>query len=659
MVPPLAPFLLTALVLCLCQSCGHVNKLSRLRDEELRAGIRLPENADSTMAELRDEPGKAPRDTFEVLDFDGRKVLIMKAVKDEDGDGMIATEQLDAAVVSARFRNVAERRGKVNLEFQVIVPERMRDSRWQLRLRPRLYVLGDSLALDDLLVTGEAYRRKQLRGYERYERFVSRIVSDSLDFVDVRSLEIFVERNIPQLYAYRNDSTYVSEEEFRSLFGVTERQALEHYTRHLLVSRNEWLKSRKERKWRRYVRSPILDEGVRLDTVFVGDEGEFIYNYVQTLNMRPRMRKVDVKVGGEIFEEDRRLYSIAESEPLTFYVSSISSFADERVRYETRVVERAVRRGATSHIGFRAGASEVEEGYASNFNEISSVKSSLQKMISDDSFVLDSVTIVAFASPEGDLRSNTRLTYDRARAVSEYFSSYVRYLEDSIGRDEGFVVDFGGVLPSGPVPSAAASGRKHGTDFISRSGGENWALLDQLVSADSLLTDEDKRRYDELRKEEDPDLREEALRGSSCYMHLRDSLYPRLRTVRLGFHLHRKGMVKDTVHTTVVDTAYMRGVALLKEHDYEGAMDILAPYRDFNSALACVALDRNSSALAILESEPKTARVNYLLAVLYGRLGREEEAVGAYVRACGQDPSLLHRGNLDPEIALLKQKYSL
>jgi hypothetical protein len=92
------------------------------------------------------------------------EVLIMKAVKDEEGE-MVATDVISAAMVTARFRNVAERHGKVDLRFRIIVPATMRDSKWQLRFFPDLYMLGDTVSLDPVIITGLDYRRAQLRGY--------------------------------------------------------------------------------------------------------------------------------------------------------------------------------------------------------------------------------------------------------------------------------------------------------------------------------------------------------------------------------------------------------------------------------------------------------------------------------------------------------------
>ena len=140
---------------------------------------------------------------------------------------------------------------------------------------------------------------------------------------------------------------------------------------------------------------------------------------------------------------------------------------------------------------------------------------------------------------------------------------------------------------------------------------------------------------------------------------MRETLYPRLRTVRFDFHLHRKGMVKDTVHTTELDTVYMKGVAALKDRDYEVALNYLRDYKDYNTAIAYVSLDYNASAMAILQDLPRTPQVNYMLALLYARNEDDQNAVQCYMDACRADRSYVFRGNLDPEIYILIQRYGL
>ena len=118
-------------------------------------------------------------------------------------------------------------------------------------------------------------------------------------------------------------------------------------------------------------------------------------------------------------------------------------------------------------------------------------------------------------------------------------------------------------------------------------------------------------------------------------------------------------MVKDTIHTTEVDSTYLEGVSALKEREYEKALTLLKDYKDYNTAIAYVSLDYNASAMAILADLEKTPQVNYMMALLYARKGDDQNAVQSYLHACHEDRSYVFRGNLDPEINVLIQRYGL
>ena len=638
---------LMAVLLGAVLSCSTPGKVRTLRESEAAASLRLPEEPSSLPGHM---PVQARRDTLKVRDDDGRELLIMKAVRDDNGE-MVASDVIDAAFVTATFRNVAERHGKIDLEFQVVVPESMQDSKWQLRLYPDMFILGDSLRLDGVIVTGRDYRKAQLRGYQQYEKFLSTIISDSTRFINLRQLEIFLRRNIPALYAMRTDSTEVSDEQFASAYGTTEQEAVEHYTNRTAVRLNERRKARREKMYRRYVKSPIVTEGLRLDTVMRAASGDFIYNYVQTIATRPQLRKVDIWLSGSIWESDRLVYDVPRSGPLTFYISSISTLADPRERYLKRVIERRVEANTACYVDFAQGRSEVIETLGNNAGEIGRIKGNLAGLIENRTFDLDSIVVTASASPEGQLRANAALAQRRSEAVSRYFDSYIRHCRDSLDAESGFLVDEQGTVSRPrehtPIP------------FISRNGGENWTMLDALVERDETLSEAQKEEYRRIRGTADADRREKALSGTSMYRHLRENLYPRLGTVRFDFHLHRKGMVKDTVHTTELDTLYMSGVQAIRDRDYRRALEILRPYRDYNTAVACCLLDYNASAMAILAPLERTPQVDYLLAILFSRMGEDGKAVQHYLDACRRDPSYRHRGNLDPEISALIKTYDL
>ena len=617
---------------------GDVSATLRLRDEEPL----LPE-----MEALRSHR----RDTIRVTGLNGEEMFLMNAVQDEDGE-MVAHDVIDAAVVTARFRNVAERHGKVDLEFQIIVPEAMQDSKWQLRFFPDMYVLGDSIRLEPVVITGRDYRKAQLKGYQQYERFLASIVSDTTRFINVWQLELFLQRNIPEVYAFRSDSTEVSDEQFASVYGITEQQAVDHYTNKIAKRWNNRKKSLRDRMYRKYIKVPIVTEGIRLDTVIRDVNGDFIYNYVQTISTRPKLRKVDIVLSGEVWESDRKVYLMSRSEPLTFYISSLSSFVDGKERYLTRIIERRAQANTACYVDFASGSSEVDISLSNNRDEIGRIRGNLAQLIEDTVYDLDSIVVTASASPEGSARANRALAQRRSESVCRFFEGYIRHYRDSLDREAGFSIgEDGEVVHEVHRPDIR---------FIARNGGENWTMLDALIRKDSTMTDAQKEEYARLRASAvDLDALEKGLRRQPYYRYLREQVYPRLRTVRFDFHLHRKGMVKDTVHTTELDTTYMLGVQAIRDRDYERAVSYLRTYADYNTAVAYCALDYNASALGILETLEPTAEVLYMRAVVYTRLGRVQEAVQCYVNSCELNPAYVHRGNLDPEIAALIKTYDL
>ena len=627
-------------------SCASQHKLKTLQSGTVRPSLSLTKEQDF-IPDIRKDL-KAQRDTFVVKDGD-KEILIMKAIKSEDGE-MVAHDVLDAAVVTARFRNVAERNGRVDIEFQVIVPQSMQDSRWQLRFRPQMYIMQDTLDLDPVIITGAEYRKAQLKGYQQYEKFLATIVTNPDEFVNWWLLELFIERNMPDLYAFKTDSTYVSDEEFASVYGVTEKEAIEHYTDDLARKANNKRISRREKMYRKYVKVPIVTEGLRLDTVIQTFNGDFIYRYVQPIKTRPKLRKVDVVLSGDIYESDTKIYDIPMSDPLTFYISSLSAFVDNRERYLTKVIERRVEENTACYIEFASGSFEVDEKIGNNPEEIGRIKDNLISLMQNEKFDLDSIVVTSSASPEGTVRFNERLSQKRSEGISEYFSKWMNHYQDSLERERGFAVDEEGNI---------IIEKRTQIPMMGRSSGENWQMLDRLVEKDTVITEDEKKSYISSAEIKDIDQRERSLQNLGCYRHMREKLYPHLRTVRFDFHLHRKGMVKDTVHTTVLDSTYMNGVQAIRDRDYETALTLLRPYNDYNTAIAYLCMDYNASAMQILESLERTAQVNYMLAVLYSRRGDEEKAVECYVRSCSQDPTYVHRGNLDPEISVLIRRYGL
>lgn len=643
-------FILSLSIVILLYSCSAQKKLDRLKKGELPSAQLSLGNQESFIPVIKNE--KVVRDTLKIKNDDGTEILIMKAVKDEETGEMITTDVLDAAMVVARFRNIAERKGKVDLAFQVIVPASMRDSRWQLRFFPDMYVMEDSIRLEPVIITGQAYRKAQLKGYEHYDRFLSKIIHDTTAFINIRQLEIFLMRNIPQVYAFKTDSTYVSDEVFMSAYGVSEREAIEHYTNRFAKNMNERRKARREKMYRKYVKAPIVTEGIRLDTVMVSSDGDFIYNYVQTLNTRKNLRRVEIVLSGEIYEQEKKIYAIPRSEPLTFYISSLAAFVDNTERYLDKVVERRASANTECRIDFEVGKSEVLPELGENAASISRIEQTLASLLENDTFDLDSVVVSATASPEGSYAFNDKLAQKRSESVSEYFEKYMTHYADSLVEAAGISMDLEG---NNMQYARSVSLIK----MTPRCVPENWDDLYTLVDNDVVMNVDQKSHFFRHFKTKNPDSREAKMRSGDYYKYMREALYPQLRTVKFNFYLHRKGMVKDTIHTTVIDSTYMRGVQALRDMDYETALSLLRPYEDLNTAVAYMGMDRNRNAMRIISKMERTPEINYLMAILYSRDGELDKAVECYMRACRQNHSYVYRGNLDPEISVLIKMYGL
>ena len=599
---------------CVCLSCSPYRRIQKIRSGEVMIGLSVP----------ADPPDRDDEDQSVTIDSIRGSLsegpIIMNAIRDSETGEMVASDVIVASKVTARFRNVAERAGYVTIGFDITVPAAMADSRWQLKVRPNMRIQSDTLALDPVYITGSGYRAAQLRGYERYRAFLATIITDTADFVHLHQLEVFLQRHFPETYAMKNDSSLISEPLAANLFGVTQRDALQHYTSHLRRNINERRKARAGRMYSRYVKDPIVTEGIRLDTVLVGADGDFTYCYEHTFRSRPGLRKVMVALDGDLYEMGEHLTALPFPDDLTFYISSLSSLADLTPRYRMTILERMVYDNTKALIDFEVGKAVVDTLLGDNASELQRVRRCIESVLARDDLELDSLVVVASCSPEGSFESNRRLSESRSQAVLEYIGGYVpEEWRDSL---------------------------------VASSLPENWAQLALLVENDTVISPHARRSICAMiGSMKDPDKTEKEFAKMSDYRYMREKLYPQLRSVKFDFYLHRKGMQKDTVHTTEIDSVYMAGLQALTDLDYKRAVGILRPYDDYNAALAFMSADYNHSALDVLgRLDDRNPKVCYLKAMVLARLGQLDEAMKYFELCIAYDPYMEHRANLDPEM---------
>lgn len=638
-----------------CLSCGPSKKLKNIQTGETRVTI-LGQEAPSAIQSAPQY--EVMRDTLKVTGENGEDLFLMKAERDEVTGEMVASEVLEASIIVARFRHIAERHGKLDLFFQIQVPEAIRDSRWQIRIQPKMIMKLDTTTLHEVMITGEQYNKERMRKYELYNKLMASILDDYDLIGRKREIEIFIERNLPEIHSMRLDSAYVSEELYTTMYDVSQREIIEHYGLDISKTRkraNERRKAKAKKMGEDLVANfPTKDnKAIRLDTLIKSDNHNVVsYDYLETIDAVKGLRNVKMLLTGSIYEAGKKVADIVPSDPYTFYISTLSGFYQPRERFVKKVVMRRKEANTTFDIQFEVAKSDVDPAFANNAKELSAIKKTMGALLENVNYDLDSVIIKAGASPEGGFELNQNLSAQRAQSVQAYVDGFTRRYRDSLVRETGFAVD-----EEGNIHKVETKFVK--VPILSRSVGEDWDQLDSLVSKDPSLTKGQIRDYFHDRKIKDPDAREAALKKNKYYAHMKDSLYPILRRVEFDFFLHRKGMVKDTIQTTEPDTLYRNGLIALENMDYEEAVRLLEPYKDFNTAIALMGVDRNRAAAQILTGEPESPEVDYLFAIIWSRLGDEQKAVQYYLDACRLDHTFVHRGNLDPEISVLIKMYNL
>ena len=379
----------------------------------------------------------------------------------------------------------------------------------------------------------------------------------------------------------------------------------------------------REAAFNRFVKFPY-PEDVRLDSL-VESRSTVTYYYSQEVKTDETSKKMLVTLQGQVLAVDDSAYRLPPSDTLSYIVSSMLSFVDTVPRYRIRIVDKYLTVEDRNYIQFFVGDTRVVDTLGDNWRQLDKITGLMRQIVEQQEFWVDTITLTAASSPEGAYAFNERLSQGRAAALKRYLVR--RY------------------------------GRSIDTMLTVRWVAEDWQGLTNRIRTDREIGNRD-AILELIVEEKNPDRREQAIRQqfSKEYAYIRSVIYPQLRAVNFRYNLRRKGMVKDTIHTTELDTTYTRGVELLQKRKYAKALYILNDYNDRNTVVAHLLLDHNERAMELLATMPKDAVTEYLRAIACSRLGRKAEGREHFLEACRLDGRMEYRGNLDPEIAeLLKQ----
>lgn len=703
-------------IICLISSCG-----SQKQDHQSRANIHLPiQPMEETKEKVRDK--KLPS-VIDMKDRFGNKTTYVQTEADKEGNRLLSV-QLSEVTVTAKMKNVPERFGKVDVDFIVSVPEELINSRWQLNLTPHLIKADNISDFEDLVISGDDFRKLQQKQYAEYDKYLSKIIPDSLFdkyFVKTGAFHRYIDRynrsefmrvrkdsldhagfskykaRLNKRYEFFNRKMYRNKSWLKKQMGFSKiKERYEYFDQdtlhiasvynqrynqivnllpmfHLLrefsteytlwkyrkdkyaigfindykpvtaadsvflkkrflkdrqIAKNQSLIDNKHIAFAEMVKFP-RNEKARLDTV-IYNKGKFEYYYKQQVMADEDSRRMKIYLDGFAQSIRGDSHLLPHSDTLDYIVSSMIQFLDTTPRYMRKVIERKAMSTLRANVTFKTGKYNMDIDLGDNRSELDKVQGMLDQLTQTGEFVMDSISLIAGCSPEGSSHSNMLLSKRRAESIGNYLSGELSGIEGIAGMLK-------------PYPK-----------------GEDWVGLLKLVT-DSLESGNRQAILEVITSDTDPDKKELDIRSKypADYKYIREKLYPHLRAVDFTFHVHRKGMVKDTIHTTQPDTVYARSIELMKKRKYADALQILHDYNDYNTAICLMSLGYDQAAYNILSNEHETANSEYLLAILASRLGKTQEALTRYLHSVELDPMKRWRGTLDPEINKLIKAYNL
>lgn len=626
-------------------------------------------------------------------DEKGQTRIVTQAERDSITGEEITTVQLSEITVTAKSKQVAERNGKINLDFLITVPSSLINNKWQLQLAPVAFQVNDTIELDKIFLSGADFSKMQKKGYLQYQAFLSSIIPDSLYLKEMfnqkgykRAMEeleneyyqawknevIQKERwidwsdKINARFAYFNfkvDQNRASIAGYNSILRYLPaysmyRQLDKEYTpskwkiytegNYQIRTKNITSEDSKAitKKFTNYKKiadnqkkkemlDEMYDKYVRFPIqsarldTIIKEGNNFIYYYKQELPATENCKKIELTLNGQTLSKNETVTPLPPSDTLVYYISSMVQFLDRSPRYKKKIISRKDEVNVTAYVNYKSSSTTFEEEIGSNKKEIDKVFETIKNINYTGEFLIDSIYMTATSSPEGSAYMNLQLSKGRAINLK-------KYLQNKSDDPEG-------------VDSL----------FRPRWIGEDWNKLHNLIYKDDSLTN--RERIMSAFSIENLDKRELALHQQPDYSYIRNKYYPLLRAVEFKFYLHRRGMIQDTIVMPVIDSTYMNAIKMIEERKYKQALVLLDDQypEDYNTAICLMSLGYDKRALDIMLKQADASDRNYILAILYVRLKEEELAVKSYIKSCEQDETKIWRGKLDPEINELIKTYNL
>lgn len=314
-------YLVNALIITfLLTSCAGKKRLETAR--EMSVDISLAGEYSVTENKL-----SAVTDTLATFtDKEGVEHTIGRNTLDEKTGEQLLTVGLQEVKITARFKTVAERSGRVRIAFKVQVPPELQNDNWELYLTP-----VSSVQLPGIAIAGENFLSKQNRQYDYY-RELRRVIlpeNDLGEFLNRKELEKALARHNRQTLRQAKLSyrTTLKTSPYQLRSGEDTALFISKFMNKAKVNRNEYFKRVLAEKFRHIVTLPRRDSLQSLLTARPGESLE--YTYTAEIPATDATGRIGIALRGEIRTLNGDTYPARISDSLSFVVSSLRSFIEE------------------------------------------------------------------------------------------------------------------------------------------------------------------------------------------------------------------------------------------------------------------------------------------------------------------------------------------
>ncbi|MBK5719728.1 hypothetical protein JGH11_02455 [Dysgonomonas sp. Marseille-P4677] len=386
---------------------------------------------------------------------------------------------------------------------------------------------------------------------------------------------------------------------------------------------NELNMNRKDDVFKEIVEFPYRPDsrGLKIDTLITAED-DVVFHYRQPWAVKPGMKNLKIVMESRVEAVDRSVFVFPTSDTLTYFIASLSQLADESLTTERKKLHKFLFDKGTVYPNYKTRKTfQFDEN--TNQDTFDKLLEAYNTYSSNSEYSVDSIIIQCSVDLQGDWESNYEQSLRRGNAISSYLKN------------------------------------KIGAHIVVKPKGEDWSSLVKEIQSRNDLPN-GAAILDTLTNAVYPDQTEEGIKKlyPADYKIIRDEIYPKLNRVDYFIELCRTDIEKDTVRETYRED-YAEGIRLLRNGEYMNALEILANYGDYNTALCLVCMGYNDKAQSVLARLPESAKNEYLSAIIFARKKDDNKAALHLINACKLDPDMYNRINLDSEVSELANRVNL